>query len=350
MTRLLDDLPVARKILLSLAVVSASSSGAGWYAVANLSATDARYSALLEQEGKAASWMTRANVAMLDAARLTNRLVAETDPVLMHAHQRDLGEAQRLADERLGNAARAMPAAAGDIEAVRAAFRAAVQAGAPVERAALAGDKAQALQALTEGFDMKAKESRRTLVAVRDRLEAAAARASVDATANTNSAWWNTLLAFGFGTAASVALALWMMRSGVSRPIGRIAARMRGLAEGDKQSPVPGAGRRDEVGRMAEAVEGFRLAAVEQERMAAAAAAEQSAKAARAGRVEALVRGFEAEAAEALRAVAAASTELDATAGEMQGAARDGTERAASLAAASEQASANVQMLSLIHI
>ena len=87
-----------------------------------------------------------------------------------------------------------------------------------------------------------------------------------------------------------------------------LTVRVRSLAGGEKESPVPGAGRRDEVGRMAEAVEGFRLAAIEQERMAAANAAEAAAKLARAERVDELVRSFEAEAAEALRVVAAAAT------------------------------------------
>jgi methyl-accepting chemotaxis protein len=146
------------------------------------------------------------------------------------------------------------------------------------------------------------------------------------------------LLALAVGVAAAV----WLDRS-TARPLAAIGARMRALGEGDRESPVPATGRQDEVGAMAQALEGFRQAALERERMAAAAAAEQAARQARAERIEALVRRFEADAEAALKAVAAASGDLEGTAREMQGTARDGTGRAQSLAAAAEQASANVQ-------
>jgi len=135
---------------------------------------------------------------------------------------------------------------------------------------------------------------------------------------------------------------MWLDR-GTVRPLAGISARMRALAEGDKDAPVPHAGKQDEVGKMAQAVAGFRQAALERDRLAAAEAAEQAAKAARAERVAALVQRFEAEAADTLRAMAAASTELEATARDLQANAQDGSGRSAALASAADQASANVQ-------
>jgi methyl-accepting chemotaxis protein len=135
---------------------------------------------------------------------------------------------------------------------------------------------------------------------------------------------------------------LWLDR-GTVRPLADISARMRGLAEGDRQRPVAHVGKQDEVGKMAQAVEAFRQAALEKERLAAVEAAEQAAKAARAERVAALVQRFEAEAAETLRAMAAAATELEATARDLQATAQDGSGRSTALASAADQASANVQ-------
>ncbi|TCZ54669.1 HAMP domain-containing protein, partial [Roseicella aquatilis] len=106
--------------------------------------------------------------------------------------------------------------------------------------------------------------------------------------------------------------------------------------------PAGAAARRDEVGAIARAIEACRTGLQRADVLAAEQQAEHAAGAARAERVEGLVHRFEAEAAEALRAMAVASTELDATAREMQGTAQGGAEQAASLAAASEQASANV--------
>jgi methyl-accepting chemotaxis protein len=339
---LLDNLPIARKVLLALALMAASALGAAWYAVASLSATDARYTALLKQEAKAELWVARANIALVDEGRVLNLMIAEADEATIRAMQRELGEVRGQVRERLAAAALALPAAAAEVRAIEAAFGRVMEATGEAERAALAGDREAALRAVQERRRPLYAELRRTMRELVERVDASAQRAAGEAAADAGAAWWTTLAASVLGAALSAALALWTMQAGVSRPIGDLDRRMRALAEGDKESPVPGAGRRDEVGRMAEAVEGFRLAAVEQDRMAAAAA-EGAAKAARAERLEALVNGFEAQAADALRAVAAASTELDATAGEMQGTAQGGAERAASLAAASEQASVNVQ-------
>ncbi|WP_413711697.1 methyl-accepting chemotaxis protein [Rhizobium sp. Rhizsp82] len=54
---------------------------------------------------------------------------------------------------------------------------------------------------------------------------------------------------------------------GIARPITGITQAMRSLAEGDTSSPIPYAGRTDEVGSMASAVEVFRLAAIENNRL-----------------------------------------------------------------------------------
>ncbi|MBB5696079.1 HAMP domain-containing protein, partial [Muricoccus pecuniae] len=285
MNRFLDNVPIARKVMLALALMTASALGAAWFAVASLSATDARYSALLEREAKAATWMARTNSSIIDAGRLLNRMIAEPEAEQMRAIQREMQGVRRQVNERLAEAAKVLPSIARDAEAVGSAFRRAVETAAEAEAATLVDDNARALRVMAERYDPAAMEARRLSLELIERVDSMAQRASDDATADTNVAWWTTLAASVLGAAISVGLALWMVQSSVSRPIGRIAERMRLLAGGEKESPVPGAGRRDEVGQMAEAVEGFRLAAIEQERMATANAAEAAAKLARAERV-----------------------------------------------------------------
>lgn len=115
------------------------------------------------------------------------------------------------------------------------------------------------------------------------------------------------------------------------------------IAAGDLEVAVPGAERRDELGKMAAAIEALRAVSVVRRKMATEQALEHAAREERSGRASCLMQGFEAEAADMLRAVAAAATELDATAGEMTATAQDRTERAAAVANASEQANVNVQ-------
>ncbi|MBR0646100.1 methyl-accepting chemotaxis protein [Plastoroseomonas hellenica] len=147
-----------------------------------------------------------------------------------------------------------------------------------------------------------------------------------------------TLFGLGLGCGAG----FWLNRSVTSRVIG-MAGVMRQLAKRDYAFALPDAARSDEIGDLARGIEECRTGLQEADRLAAAQAAEQQAKAARAERVNTLVQGFEAETAGVLRAVAAAATELDTTAQEMGSAAERGTDKATSVAAASEQASGNVQ-------
>jgi methyl-accepting chemotaxis protein len=78
-------------------------------------------------------------------------------------------------------------------------------------------------------------------------------------------------LALG-GLALLVALLVggagWWVGRSVARPVSALAGRMRALADGDHAAPIPGLGRRDEIGGMAAAVEVFRDAVVEKARLA----------------------------------------------------------------------------------
>jgi methyl-accepting chemotaxis protein len=120
--------------------------------------------------------------------------------------------------------------------------------------------------------------------------------------------------------------------------LGRLAARDYGF-----ELPPGAEARHDEVGAIARAIAACRTGLQRADELAAAQETERAAKAERAARLETLVRGFEAEAASMLHAVATAATELDATARDLTGTAKSGMERAASVGAASEQATANVR-------
>lgn len=74
-----------------------------------------------------------------------------------------------------------------------------------------------------------------------------------------------TLVSGGLMLVAAVGMAIvtaWLLR-----PLPVITRSMRALAEGDTATPVPYAGRRDEIGTMASAVEVFRQAAIDKTRL-----------------------------------------------------------------------------------
>ncbi len=101
----------------------------------------------------------------------------------------------------------------------------------------------------------------------------------------------------GFAALVALAAGAFVVR-GIALPIGRITKSMRDLAAGDTASTIPFAGRGDEIGAMAGAVEVFRQAAITNKELEREA--EEARKRAEAERLEA-ERQAEANAAERLR-------------------------------------------------
>jgi len=141
-----------------------------------------------------------------------------------------------------------------------------------------------------------------------------------------------------------VGLLALLIGRGVSRPLGAMTDAMRDLASGKLDRVIPGAGRRDEIGAMASAVEVFKTNAIERLRLEAEAKeAEIRAAAQRKADMHRLANDFQSAIGNIIQTVSAASTELEAAATTLTHTARTTQERSASVAAASEQASSNVQ-------
>jgi methyl-accepting chemotaxis protein len=130
---------------------------------------------------------------------------------------------------------------------------------------------------------------------------------------------------------------------GITRPLSCLAANMLRLAEGDVGVAIEGTERQDEIGGMACAVQVFKENKIETDRLNAEQRRQDEAHAARAQRIETLCRVFDANSSEAVRAVASAASEMRSSSESMSATAEEATRQAAAVAAASEQASANVQ-------
>jgi methyl-accepting chemotaxis protein len=130
---------------------------------------------------------------------------------------------------------------------------------------------------------------------------------------------------------------------GIARPVAAMTAAMRALAAGDRMIEIPGRGRHDEVGAMADAVDVFKRNAIEAERLAAEQEVERQAKEQRAERLEQLTQSFEAKVGQLVGALSSAATEMEATAQSMSSTAAQTNQQASAVAEAAEEASAGVQ-------
>jgi methyl-accepting chemotaxis protein len=141
---------------------------------------------------------------------------------------------------------------------------------------------------------------------------------------------------------AALAIA-WLIGSVIANPLIAMTGVMRKLAGGDMNVQIPSAGRRDEVGQMASAVQVFKENMVETERLRDEQEAQtQRAEQDRRQSVQDLANGFEARVGTIIKGVAAASTELQSTAQSLAATAAETTRQSMTVAAASDQATQNV--------
>jgi methyl-accepting chemotaxis protein len=150
--------------------------------------------------------------------------------------------------------------------------------------------------------------------------------------------------AAGLAFLAGILIAFFIGRS-ISKPLSGLTSGMKELAEGNFEVILPGLGRKDEVGEMAQAVEIFKVKAEQKARAEAEAkmTQDQLAAAQRKQDMHKLANDFESAVGEIIETVSSASTELEASAGTLTSNAERSQQLTTMVAAASEEASANVQ-------
>jgi methyl-accepting chemotaxis protein len=131
----------------------------------------------------------------------------------------------------------------------------------------------------------------------------------------------------------------------IARPMRALSVSMEELAGGNFAVVLPGLGRKDEVGDVAGAVEKFKVVAEQKARDEAEAKINQDHLAAQQRKKDMvkLANDFEGAVGEIIETVSSASTELEASAGTLTATAVRSQELTTMVAAASEEASTNVQ-------
>jgi methyl-accepting chemotaxis protein len=139
-----------------------------------------------------------------------------------------------------------------------------------------------------------------------------------------------------------IGAAIYMVRD-ISRGIGSILKPMGQLTDGKLSVEIPHQGETTEIGRIASALQIFKEALVAKKASDDAANADRAVNAARAQRISAATGDFEVMIGELVGSLASASTELEASASTLSSTAGRAQELTTMVAAASEEASTNVQ-------
>ena len=148
------------------------------------------------------------------------------------------------------------------------------------------------------------------------------------------------LLAIGLAVAGAIAF---LTARSIVDPVREMTTAMMKLAEGDTSVEVPALHKTDEIGEMAQSVQIFKENRIKADEMAAHQKQEQAEKEQRAERVTKLTADFDGSVGEILKTVTGATEEMERTAQSMTKTAEETASKAGAVAAASEQATSNVQ-------
>lgn len=147
------------------------------------------------------------------------------------------------------------------------------------------------------------------------------------------------------GILGGIAGALLMSRKYIVKPVLVMVGGLQRLAKGEFDFTIDYTSQTDEVGLIAKTMETFKQNASERQAMLQAQLEDASQKAARADAIRELTDRFQTDVDHALTILNSSATELEATAQSMASTAEETASQSGTIASASTQATANVQMV-----
>ncbi|RKE83781.1 HAMP domain-containing methyl-accepting chemotaxis protein [Rhizobium sp. AG855] len=227
------------------------------------------YSGLLKDETKAASQLTRANRALFTARASLADMIMMSDPKAIAAAKDDLIEARKSMLEMIDSASQALPreeAHAGVHETLASVKDSAtsifdvscarvIQVG---EKSTTPDEIISAVSLYTQECQPKFSAVSAELSKVRSEVSNAADHEGEELAGVANNTRMITVVVMISGGLLVFAIGFALFRVSVVAPIGHLTTRMSVIAQGDFAVDVPETNRRDEIGKMAQALQVFK--------------------------------------------------------------------------------------------
>ena len=349
----IDNLRVATKIGLIVAMFAVVASGAIGFAALRMQSIDDAYNELIDNVSYASFMATRGSVFAESYVSGIYQLVAETTVEGQARLMTEIAEAERATVDRWEDAIGKLKTVGYTAQAAALAdsvarFRsAAVGCGPGIKAAASATTTEHNAQAANQLAANCRPAVRDTIVATRKTVTALAAttaEASDDLTQVTHDTIRWMVIAVAIGIVLTIATALWIGIRRIAGPMNRLSQVMDSYARNDLAADVPGLERKDELGDMARTVAVFKTNAQQMDQMRSATEADRvAAVAERKAAMHQTASTFEANVGSLVAVLASASSELHMTAQSMSATATQANQQASTVAAAAEEASAGVQ-------
>ncbi|MET3725928.1 methyl-accepting chemotaxis protein [Sphingomonas trueperi] len=258
------NLKIQLKIILLLAALGLVTLGVAWYGGSAIKQADDSYSEIVGETMPDTVKLVRANrvtiemiyagykVMAYDGASSTARAAADQERASFEKVSKYFDEVIKAEPEQA--------AAISPLRDLAATLHEQVQTAIAF---GLRNDDQGARQALVSA-DQTASKLTEALAAINDGRIKQATKTSDDLTATSVSSRTTLLAVSLIALIATIGVAAVLSKSQIVKPLERLQDAMRALARGNNAVDVPGTGRKDEVGAMAQSVLVFKQAAVEQ--------------------------------------------------------------------------------------
>jgi methyl-accepting chemotaxis protein len=344
----LNNFKISIKLSLIVALMAIVTVGTVIFAAHKMKMADDANTDMVTRVDKSTTMAARAGRLAANFVSSTFQLAAETTDAGNAKYLAQSADSRKSYESLMATIAKDMPEKAAIIQTTIANFEKAFAACDPAIRYAAATSTAD--ENLKAAMRLKAEcvppieSANQAHTKMVDDLVAGSAKIADDLTDEANSATRMLWICAIVGLLLGLAAAMWVGINGLARPIAELKTVMEAFARNELKAAVPGIERRDEVGDMARTVEVFKTNAVEVERLKAGLeATEKRAAEQRKIDMTKLANDFEGAVGEIIEAVSSASTELEASASTLTTTAVRSQELATMVAAASEEASTNVQ-------
>ena len=316
------------------------------YSSVNMLSVDQRYSALLGGSVAAADYVGRANRAISDivTSMYQNAAASNKDQIQQAAMLRTTSRSNF--NKYLDAATNALPAKAAELKAIRSSLDQAFldTCGGVLERLTSADQTAiaKAVGDLMQSCTPLIEKTQATAVRFNDVL-----LKEVRAESLANNAYsWRSIAFSAGGTLLAVlvvmALGILFMSRTMSRPHGRLLARMAELEAGNYELAIAGGGRKDEVGALARSLEALRQALADGVAQRAAQEAVEARQQAVVNERARLAEHFVQRTQEMVSGFGASSVELADSANNLTDTAGDTARQGEAVSSAADHAARNV--------
>jgi methyl-accepting chemotaxis protein len=340
----LENLKVASKVMLSLALMALIVVGAVIYASVRMYSIDSGYSALIDQDAGASKLLGWASQRMTAEGHLQYQLILESTPKGVEALKARMEKNVKEFHDLMAQAKAKNTKNAARLDTISAGFDAVVTLGHQAQELVEKGQDVPALDMVRQKFDPALTKLETDLTTLVEEVDNTMQTDAKDLSSSTSTTVITTYVMVGIGLIAVFGVALLITLYGVSKPLTAMSEIMGELAQGRFDITVFGQDRVDEIGVIARSVQVFKENGRAMEQMRGEQeAVKAKAEAERRQMMLSLADSFEAEVKVVVQSVSSQASQLQSTALSLSNVADKAKGQSSTVSTAAEHASSNVQ-------